>query len=561
MLNKTLKILLLLLFVTGPLFAELSNLPIQHGGRVKPFDSFSREVVQMITGSQNFEHMKATDVVLSWVLAPEQWTAKPVIEITSLELKQKLGLAAQQKYFSFIQIQAAQEFSSLAEAVYKKGQSEEKLNPFEKTIERLSSQVMLLDRVFSGELLTLIPPPEKGLDAPWFSLAQLSSSEIRHAYGDSDSQTKIEELKMTLQGMSESFSHKDHQKNQNTFSLTSLKLKQLLSELPKDHDYPYVTTLSMEVFFNEFHPFRKAWIFYVLSLILFTIFFIFQKKNQKQHQKNYIEIAAMTSTLFGFLLHVFGFYLRCSITGRPPVGTMYESVIWVSLGAIFFSFILFYSYRNFMIVMAASAVAAVGLILADNLPMVLDPTIRPLAPVLRSNFWLTIHVLTITLSYAAFALAMGLGNWTLFKFFKSNPNTQEIKQGVQFIYRSIQIGVLLLAAGTILGGVWADYSWGRFWGWDPKEVWALIALLLYLAVIHGKFAGWLKDFGMVAASILAFQGVLMAWYGVNFVLGVGLHSYGFGSGGLIYVLLYILAEVGLISYAWSVAQRKHHPQA
>ena len=95
----------------------------------------------------------------------------------------------------------------------------------------------------------------------------------------------------------------------------------------------------------------------------------------------------------------------------------------------------------------------------------------------------------------------------------------------------MQVGVLLIAAGTILGGVWADYSWGRFWGWDPKEVWALITLLVYLVPLHGRFAGWVNTFGLVVASVVCFLSVVMAWYGVNFVLGVGLHSYGFVEGG------------------------------
>ncbi len=107
-----------------------------------------------------------------------------------------------------------------------------------------------------------------------------------------------------------------------------------------------------------------------------------------------------------------------------------------------------------------------------------------------------------------------------------------VKPLSNFIYRAMQVGVLLIAAGTILGGVWADYSWGRFWGWDPKEVWALITLLVYLIPLHGRFAGWVSTFGLVAASVVCFLSVIMAWYGVNFVLGVGLHSYGFVEGRL-----------------------------
>jgi cytochrome c biogenesis factor len=115
-------------------------------------------------------------------------------------------------------------------------------------------------------------------------------------------------------------------------------------------------------------------------------------------------------------------------------------------------------------------------------------------------------------------------------------------------YQGIQIGVVLLAAGTILGGVWADYSWGRFWGWDPKETWAFIALMGYLAVLHARLTGWIQVFGILVFSILSFNLVIMAWYGVNFVLGAGLHSYGFGAGGIEYVGVFVAADVIYVAY-------------
>jgi ABC-type transport system involved in cytochrome c biogenesis permease subunit len=166
--------------------------------------------------------------------------------------------------------------------------------------------------------------------------------------------------------------------------------------------------------------------------------------------------------------------------------------------------------------------------------------------VLRSNFWLTTHVLTIVSSYAAFALSLGLGNIALcFHLFA--PNRQEtLRRLSMFIYRAMQAGVLLVAAGTILGGVWADQSWGRFWGWDPKEVWALIVLLVYVAILHARFSGWIGNFGIAAVAVLAFQSVIMAWYGVNFVLGAGLHSYGFGTGGRLQVFSYVLFQCAFV---------------
>ena len=133
----------------------------------------------------------------------------------------------------------------------------------------------------------------------------------------------------------------------------------------------------------------------------------------------------------------------------------------------------------------------------------------------------------------------------------------QIKPISSFIYRSMQVGILLVAAGTFLGGWWADVSWGRFWGWDPKEVWALITLLVYLIPLHGRFAGWVNTFWLVMASVVCFLSVLMAWYGVNFVLGVGLHSYGAGAGGQKQVFVTTLVTLGLAAGA---AWRRHLSQ-
>jgi cytochrome c-type biogenesis protein CcsB len=260
-------------------------------------------------------------------------------------------------------------------------------------------------------------------------------------------------------------------------------------------------------------------------------------------------IAALAATLAGFVL-------RITIAGRPPVTNMYESVIYVGFGVAVLGLVLELVAGQKLVLTAAAAVATITLILADNCPSVLDPSVQPLQPVLRSNFWLVTHVMTITLSYAAFALAMGIGNMTLGRLLFQSTNQAAIAGLSRFTYKALQVGVLLLAAGTILGGVWADYSWGRFWGWDPKEVWALVTLLGYLAVLHARYVGWVGHRGLAALSAACFAMVIMAWYGVNFVLGAGLHSYGFGAGGAGYVagavvlqMLYILAAVKYGGYS------------
>jgi len=191
-----------------------------------------------------------------------------------------------------------------------------------------------------------------------------------------------------------------------------------------------------------------------------------------------------------------------------------------------------------------------------------DRQIGVVRGILRDNFWLFVHVLTITASYGAGALAWGLSNISLAyylfgryrpaqesslavadkapqsDFTEAEPRTSPVALApapcatlAQFTYKATQVAVLLLAAGTILGALWADVAWGRFWGWDAKEVWSLISLLAYLLILHGRYIGWFGNFGLAVGSVLAFTSIVMAWYGVNFILGSGLHSYGSGAGG------------------------------
>lgn len=212
-------------------------------------------------------------------------------------------------------------------------------------------------------------------------------------------------------------------------------------------------------------------------------------------------------------------------------------------------------YPRAPFLLSASLVATFFWLLAWYTP-VLPKEFSPLQPVLRDNFWLTIHVLTIVSSYAAGALAWILGNIALACYLLGRYRAPEAHDfsgkhrpaggfaGASvakrppalcaelsgYIYKTVQLAVLLLAAGTILGGLWADVSWGRFWGWDPKEVWALISCLVYLALLHARYTGWINQFGMAAGTVAGASAITMSWYGVNFVLGEGLHSYGFVEG-------------------------------
>jgi cytochrome c-type biogenesis protein CcsB len=279
---------------------------------------------------------------------------------------------------------------------------------------------------------------------------------------------------------------------------------------------------------------------YVLALVLLMSSFPLRSR--------WLKRAGMAVTVAAFAVQAYGMTLRVLISGRAPVTNMYESVVFVGWGAVLFALLFELRYRAGTFAALASGLAALSLVLADSVP-ILDGAIEPLVPVLRHNMWLTLHVVTIMLGYAGLFLAMGLAHVQLGLQMVKPDAAGPLKTMAQFLYRSLQAGTLLLAVGILLGGVWASYSWGRFWGWDPKETWSLIALLGYLALLHGRFAGWVRDFGMAVGSIVGFLLVLMAWYGVNYILGTGLHSYGFGSGGTGYVVGFVAVELAVIATA------------
>jgi ABC-type transport system involved in cytochrome c biogenesis permease subunit len=453
--------------------------------------------------------------------------------------------------------------------------------------------------------------------------------------------------------------------------------------------YPLPHVMQRETTFNAFNPFYWAPVGYLVALALLAMSLGFASTTGPTATLGrFLYLGGMLGLGAGIVTEVVGFTLRILISGWAPVTNMYETVIWVSLVSAVLGLVFELIFRPTLFALAASGVALLGTVLAANVPL-LDPSIRALQPVLRSNYWLTIHVLTEVSSYAAFALAMGLGliatMYYLTATYRRSPRFVElavpllvglpillagaagmarspmfslaagvacvggalaivgggallgelisrasfreepsldpaalagsprepaatsvqtvtfgeatgpvatltkpsvaeiramaaqqrpkldarglamqhtaatIKPLANFIYRTMQVGVLLIAAGTFLGGWWADYSWGRFWGWDPKEVWALITLLVYLIPLHGRFAGWVNTFGLVMASVVCFLSVIMAWYGVNFVLGVGLHSYGFvegGSQGVVgAVILAVLAVAGAAAWRRWLASR------
>jgi len=458
----------------------------------------------------------------------DKWDAMPLLLVDSLEIRKLLGMAADQKYIAPWDLQQAKiesprtqrptTFMNWTQQLVFKPENE--LSPLEKKGLELFNRLRTYQDHRAGRRLEILPMSGSA-EKQWIPLDSLLRMKLDD---ESDPSGAVRELCATFLKLRAAYlAHSPAE-----FNEASHKFLGMVADMgPQLGDYPQRRMIDLEVAYNHWAPFRFAWVLMLVAGLCVLL--------QMGSGWKLLYPVGIASYLAGMVAMFIGFYMRVTISGRAPVTNMYESVVYVGLGVTVIGLILELIYRKRFIAVAAAGVSTVALILADNCPSVLDSSLQPLQPVLRNNFWLVTHVMTITLSYAAFALAMGIANITLAHLLVRSENRAAIEALSRFTYRALQVGVVLLATGTFLGGMWAAYSWGRFWGWDPKEVWALIALLGYLAVLHARFAGWVKHRGLAALATSCFALVIVAWYGVNFVLGAGLHSYGFGGGGKLFM--------------------------
>lgn len=513
---------------------RLRALPVQADGRIKPFDTFAQEMLEVVYGKKKYEGRRAHEIILTWMLSPKAWEDKEIFEVRNKDVLKALGLDDQRRYFRGGEIFGNEKFSLLRQDLQEKREAKEKLSPYFQALQRLENQYYVFTQIATGQMVRLVPPALDSQSEAWISVAEFDGP-FRDAFFDLT--TKFVNY---ISVLSTDPSGNSLKEKGEALDLSVIAFEEL-AKAKNPSRYADSGKINAEIHYNLFHPFRWAYICYLLAALI--ILWMWTTNKSKGMALVWFFVAV------GFCLHTYGFGLRVYLTDRPPVSNMYETVVWVAWGVILFSTILEMIYKFRFIIFSGAMVGWVSLVMADSAPAVLDPSLQPLEAVLRSNYWLIVHVMTITISYAAFFLAFGLGDVGLYYYFKGEKENQDkIKSIVKAIYRSKQIGVCFLAPGIILGGVWADESWGRFWGWDPKETWALIALLGYIAVLHGRLVGWIKDFGMVVSGVLTFSLVIMAWYGVNFVLGAGLHSYGFGAGGLEYVSAFVFFHFLMIIY-------------
>ncbi|GAB4244652.1 MAG: hypothetical protein OHK005_09630 [Candidatus Methylacidiphilales bacterium] len=516
---------------------SVEGLPIQDLGRKKPFYTFAVETLQSLHGRSTWRDpatgnkWNAVDWALALWVEPTGWEEQPLILVDYLPLKEAIGLSATRKnrYFSFSDLSQNESLRAILLRIQQKRQADPRANldRLEREAQTVGNRLVRMASLISGQAFAVVPPPGPG-QTMWMPLP--ASAEV---YPPETTEGLRKAFAIMVQG------YRD--RNQALFDSGADTLSTALAKLAPEN-YADRSMIALEQVYKAVHPFRVSWMIFLVGLVALAVTWTWQSRLGYG--------IAWACVGLGLVFQIAGYVARILISGRAPVTNMYETVTWLAFAVILFAAVFEAIYRARFFFLASLPVAVVALILTDSAPAVLDRSIQPLTPVLQSNFWLTTHVLTINTSYAAFALAMAVGHVALFQVARFREVSPLM---YTYIYRVLQIGVLLLAAGTILGGVWANYSWGRFWDWDPKETWALISLLCYLMILHGRIAGWWGGFGLAIGSILAFQSIIMAWYGVNFVLGAGLHSYGFGTGGFPAVATYTALELAFCAWVgWRV---------
>jgi len=497
----------LLLTGCGSKAGEAPHLAIQHEGRVKAFESFSRSELRLIAGKERFDGNKAVPAMLIALKNPGLIAQIRWIEIEYGPLKKHLGLDVSRRHFAYSELSSVRgEVSALFTTSRQKRDRDTRPEKIEQKSERLEAQLQTIEELISGASVRVVPPVAGSVE--WTSpygtkpAFEPAFSTVVQAYGT----PAFDEL-----------------------------IKRWIAEVSSRTSGKHDNQLSLEAFYQKFRPYQWAYLLYFAGFFLWLL-----------RRTGRIASASVAMILAALALHTAGLVFRTIVLERPPVSNMYESMIYMNWTLMVIASVFSALRKNATAIAVGAALSGFVMVYSNLLPI--DPGLEVLVPVLRSNYWLTIHVMTIVSSYGAFGLSMALGHRHLFLHRSGKLSPVEATASGSLMYRSIQLGVLLLGIGTVLGGVWANESWGRFWGWDPKETWALITLLAYLVIVHLRQSNRLNDFGVALGSVFGFQLVLMTWYGVNFVLGRGLHSYGAGSGGMGWIIAFLAFEALFLLY-------------
>ena len=492
------------------------------GGRMKPINTFSSELLRKVSKSDTYKGLNSDQVLLSILRNPLAWYSEPIIYIKrgNDSIRRILGIDEKQKYAAFMDFfdeQGNYKISTNLENAYKSSLP----NQFEKDFIQSDRKVNLLFSALEGDILRIFPKPND-LNNTWVSYSELKDEN----FVGIDSLFVNNIFPLYLRELDNSIKFNDYKQAEGMLeSIKGFQLKYSRDIMPTDN------RIKAEVLYNKINVFEKLFIWYFsvgMLYFLFIVFDIFSDNSLIKKTIKYILLLFKSSIFILFFVHTLGLIARWFISGHAPWGDAYESMIYVAWATIGVG--LLFAKKSDLTVASTAFVSSMILMIAHWNWM--DPSIANLVPVLDS-YWLMIHVSVIVGSYGPFTLGMILGIVSLIlMIFLTNKNKEVIKLKLKELTiineLSLTVGLIMLTIGNFLGGMWANESWGRYWGWDPKETWALISILIYAFVLHMRLIPKLRGnwlFNLM--SIIAFASIMMTYFGVNFYL-VGLHSYASG---------------------------------
>lgn len=483
-------------------------------GRMKPVNTFAAELLRKVHKEESFRGLDATQVFLSMFQNKQLWFNMPIIylEEENLKVREILGLDPKAEYASLVDFFDRNVNYKLRDVQEEAFKSQIK-SAFQKSIIKIDQRVNLFYYALEGNLLRIFPIKDDPTNK-W-----VSPNEIKLAnYKGQDTVVKnlIPYYKEMLY----------YGNKTNNYEKADGVLKGLINFQKKNGAivYPNDKKIDLEIAYNKYDVFRKLFLFYLLFGIFFLLFLIAQILKNNKFMKIVSRIFVVT-ILITFAVHTLGLIARWYISGHAPWSNAYETIIYISWSIMLFG--LFFVRKSHIAFAAASFVASMLLFFAYQ--SYLDPAIANLVPVLNS-YWLMIHVAIIVGSYGPFILSFILGVVALFLMIITKDKNKKrldlvIKELTVINEMSITIGLVMLTIGNFLGGMWANESWGRYWGWDPKETWALISIMIYAFVLHMRLIPGLRGrFTFNFVSIITIATIVMTYKGVNFFFS-GLHAY------------------------------------
>lgn len=527
---------------------EFGRLVIQDlSGRMMPVNTFASEMLRKLSKSDVYEDFDANQVFLSLQESPMLWYNVPVIYLKPKKadsIRSLIGIPKDDKYASladFFTPEGGYKLAPYLDEAYKA----QVPNGFQKEFKEADQRVNLLYNTVEGRSLKIFPIPNDD-NNKWISTFEYKSGNI-----------KIEDS-LYANFVKNGFSVYLYTLNNAKISGDFSEASKLLGAFKKTQQrYGGSVMLSedkikTEVLYNKYDIFKKLFSWYMYAGTLLFILLIIQIFKSKNKIINVSVNVFKIIILALFILHTAGLIARWYISGHAPWSDAYESMIYVAWATMFFG--LAFGRKSDLTIAATAFVTAMILMIAHWNWM--DPAIANLQPVLNS-YWLMIHVAVIVASYGPFTLGMILGVVSLLLMIFTTKSNKEkmllnIKELTVINEMSLTVGLVMLTIGNFLGGMWANESWGRYWGWDPKETWALISIMIYAFVIHMRLIPGLRGrwfFNLM--SIVAFSSILMTYFGVNFYLA-GLHSYASGdqivSLQFIGIACAIVAILGFFAY-------------